>query len=183
MWKRISLAKVTFRIASPWPVQDTAPLLLSAYPPDPLSHTQESTKILSLNQQHVMIKQMSLKNNGLNTMHQVIYRTVAVTCTNNHFKTQSQAAHQYKENLQLFPPFCSWFLLSKLHRQHSQMHPEPLLQLCHGYCKIKFEQEAVLLFFFFRFNYAVACHLKQAHLVKENELLISLTQIISFEVL
>lgn len=30
MWNRMSLARVTFMIASPWPVVDTAPTLLSA---------------------------------------------------------------------------------------------------------------------------------------------------------
>lgn len=42
MCDRISLARVTLRIDSPWPVQDTAPLLLSAYPPQPGLHRRHA---------------------------------------------------------------------------------------------------------------------------------------------
>lgn len=38
IFERMSLASVTLRIDSPWPVQDTAPLKLSAYPPQPYLH-------------------------------------------------------------------------------------------------------------------------------------------------
>lgn len=45
MCDRISLAKVTLRIDSPWPVQDTAPLVLSAYPPQPGLHEKHTVII------------------------------------------------------------------------------------------------------------------------------------------
>lgn len=42
MCDRISLARVTLRTDSPWPVQDTAPLRLSAYPPQPGLHERHN---------------------------------------------------------------------------------------------------------------------------------------------
>lgn len=100
----------------------------------------------------LMIKQVSLKRDELFGMIIMIDRA------------QGQATHQQMENLQLFPPFCSWFLLLKLHRQHFQMHPKPLLQLCHDHYKIRQVWSGI---FFFRFNYALACLLIQVHLVQK----------------
>lgn len=48
MCDRTSLARVTLRIDSPWPVQDTAPLLLSAYPPQPGLHGRHTEVITTL---------------------------------------------------------------------------------------------------------------------------------------
>lgn len=44
MCDRISLAKVALRMDSPWPVQDTAPMRLSAYPPQPGLHKRHTEK-------------------------------------------------------------------------------------------------------------------------------------------
>lgn len=46
--QRMSLANVTLRIDSPWPVHDTAPLELSAYPPQPSLQKKKGVKTLTV---------------------------------------------------------------------------------------------------------------------------------------
>lgn len=46
--ERMSLARVTLRIDSPCPVHDTAPLRLSAYPPQPYLQRQTMKKKLKI---------------------------------------------------------------------------------------------------------------------------------------
>lgn len=53
--ERMSLASVTLRIDSPWPVHDTAPLELSAYPPQPSSQKKETLKIHFLHWQLLVL--------------------------------------------------------------------------------------------------------------------------------
>lgn len=72
MCDRISLAKVTLRIDSPWPVQDTAPMVLSAYPPQPGLHEKHTVIIKTMQiwgkhlsaQLLVIVKLSRRTNNG-----------------------------------------------------------------------------------------------------------------------